>query len=150
MIEFCHSIISQFAGKMSNPHLVEELMANFWRMENEALTIKTTVLERHLDNLTARLLEANYHIDRLQSDLLHYRRALQLHRQNERVIVDRNGRHTLFRRNAQGVFVPVESMVESDISEPDEEDVRETARRLGFETDSEYDSDDIMTELMGM
>lgn len=134
---------------MDTRNIIHGLMSNYWRLENEQLHLKVATLNTQVDQLAANVCEQNVFIARLQSDILYYQRLTAAYRRHERVLINRHGQHVMFRRNEQGVFVAAEDILEGEELQTDEEDPEATARRLGFESDSDYESDDLMTMLMG-
>lgn len=145
----CHEFIYEIAGKMDSRNIVHGLMTNFWKEENEHLHNKVGVLNSQIDKLAGNVCEQNAFIARLQSEILYYQRLTSSYRRNERVLIDRNGRHVMYRRNDEGIFVAATDTLEGEDIQTDNEDPEEIARRLGFESDSDYESDDLMTMLMG-
>ena len=145
-------LISKFTGSMNNQdkaNIVEFLLQNYYIRENEALQQQVNWLQVLLFDKNKELREAgevlndaNARIASMQSDILYYQRVIAAQRRNERILIDRQGNSHVFRRNRQGAFVP-EDQVDSDSTDS------EFARQLGFD-DSDTESDDFMTSLMGM
>lgn len=128
-------------------NIVEFLLQNYYIKENEALQLQVNYLQvllfdKNRELETARS-AANNRIASMQSDILYYQRVIAAQRRNERILIDRSGNHHLFRRNRNGAFVP-EDQVDSSSTDS------EFARQLGFDdSDSDSESDDLMTMLMG-
>lgn len=129
-------------------NIVEFLLKNYYIKENEALQLQVNYLQvllfdknRELDGAAELLSEANQRIASMQSDILYYQRVIAAHRRNERILIDREGNRHVFRRNSNGAFVPEDQV---DTSSTDSE----FARQLGFD-DSDTESEDLMTQLMG-
>lgn len=131
-------------------NIVEFLLKNYYIKENEALQEQINYLQvllfdknRQLAEGADLLSEANRRISSMQSDILYYQRVVAAQRRNERILIDRQGNHHLFRRNANGAFVPAEEVTDSSTDS-------EFARQLGFDdSDSDSESEDLMTMLMG-
>ena len=130
-------------------NIVEFLLKNYYIKENEALQLQINYLQvllfdknRELESGVELLAEANRRIASMQSDILYYQRVVAAQRRNERILIDRQGQHHVFRRNANGAFVP-EDQIDSSSTDS------EFARSLGFDTDSDTESEDLMTMLMG-
>jgi hypothetical protein len=146
-------IIFEFAGKMKDEdkvNIVEFLLQNYYIKENEALQEQVNYLQvllfdknRELETMADILSEANRRIASMQSDVVYYQRVIAAQRRNERILIDRQGNHHMFRRNRNGAFVPVENVSDSSTD-------TEVNRQLDLENidDSDSDSDDIMTLLM--
>jgi len=131
-------------------NIVEFLLQNYYIKENEALQLQINWLQvilfdknRELSEAAELLSEANRRISSMQSDILYYQRVIAAQRRNERILIDRQGTHHVFRRNAHGAFVPENQVTDSSSTDS------EFARQLGFESDSDTESDDLMTMLMG-
>ena len=145
-------IIVEFAGKMKDEdkvNIVEFLLQNYYIKENEALQEQVNYLQvllfdknRELETMADLLSEANRRIASMQSDIVYFQRVIAAQRRNERILIDRQGNHHMFRRNRNGAFVPVENVSDSSTD-------TEVARQLEYDNnDSDSDSDDIMTLLM--
>ena len=131
-------------------NIVEFLLQNYYIKENEALQLQNNWYQvilfdknRELSDAAQLLNEANRRISSMQSDILYYQRVIAAQRRNERILIDRQGNQHVFRRNANGAFVP-EDQIETSSTDS------EFARQLGFDTDSDTESDDLMAELMGV
>ncbi len=129
---------------MDKPAIVDFLLSNFWRKENERLVIRNRLLEKEAERLASVLSDRNTDIALLQRRIRFLNRGYRRLQQRERVLVNQHGEHVLFRRNNSGVFVQVEE------DETETEDPEEIARRLGFEGASDDDSDEeLMSRLLG-
>jgi len=134
---------------MDTRNIIHGLMSNHWREENEALVSYIAKKNAQINKLADTVCEQNVLIARLQSDILFYQRLIATYRENERVLINRHGDPVIFRRNAEGVFVEATNVLEEEELQTEDEDPAETARRLGFDSDSDYQSDDLMDMLMG-
>lgn len=130
-------------------NIVEFLLQNYYIKENEALQLQVNYLQvllfdknRELETAAELISDANNRIASMQSDILYYQRVIAAQRRNERILIDRSGHHHVFRRNRNGAFVPEDQV---DNSSTDSE----FARELGFD-DSDTESEDLMTQLMGV
>lgn len=144
------------------PAIVNFLLSNHYIQENHALEVENALhqdkikqLQMENRTLTRRITSRNHQIaileERLQFNEYHHERQMAM----QRILVSVDGSCHVFRRMEDGVFVQVledaDETEEEDITEePEEEEVIEIARRLGFESDSDgYISDDLMRELLG-
>jgi hypothetical protein len=137
---------------MDIPNIINTCLKEFYINENNELhkvwsyyQNLVRVLEKENMALAHQLSQRNQHIASLQEDIERL--------SNRRVLVDIQGSLHIFRRNNEGIYVMVpeepDSDTESDNILNNSEEAEEIARRLGFESDSEYESDDLMTRLMG-
>lgn len=133
-----HYIKDNFALEQENNHLRQKIAA--LQHDNKLLTRRVATRDHRIGILEERLNFNEYH----------YEHQLRL----QRILVSVDGSCHVFRRNEDGVFVqvqedPDETEDESIIEPRTEEEPRDIARRLGFETDSDgYISDDLMRSLL--
>ncbi len=134
-------------------NIINEVLKEWYIEENLALTrlnANYQMLVRRLEGqivaLAHQVSTRNYHISRLQDQIVHST-------VRQRVLVDLNGSLHIFQRNADGIYIQVPEDVDDDETDSEnifeDEDPHDIARRLGFESDSEYESDDLMDRLMG-
>jgi|LakMenE01Jun11ns_1017448.scaffolds.fasta_scaffold9940042_3 uncharacterized coiled-coil protein SlyX len=98
--------------------------------ENEALANQLSAANREIAR-------QNQEIENLQDAVVMLQTEINTYENQHRILVDRNGRRAVFRRNFVGVFEEV-------VEEP----LREVRRRLNFDVEDDVDERELMDRLM--
>jgi hypothetical protein len=112
------------------PAIVNFLLSNFYIEENEALASQLSLANREIA-------ERDAQIEVLHDAIVMLQNEVSLLENQDRILVDRDGRRATFRRNADGVYQEVE-----------EEPLRSVRRRLNFDWIDEVDEREMMERLM--
>jgi hypothetical protein len=115
---------------MDKAAIVEFLITNKYIQENEALSNLLSFANRQIGERDAQIEVLHEAIIMLQDEIG------RLENQ-ERILVDRDGRQAVFRRDPSGVYTQVE-----------EEPIRQVRRRLNFDYVDEVDERELMEQLM--
>jgi hypothetical protein len=112
------------------PAIVNFLLSNFYIEENEALASQLSLANREIA-------ERDAQIEVLHDAIVMLQNEVSLLENQDRILVDRDGRRATFRRNDDGVYQEVE-----------EEPLRSVRRRLNFDWIDEVDEREMMERLM--
>jgi hypothetical protein len=110
--------------------IVQFLLSNHYIAENEALS-------KQLCRANREIAEKDSQIEVLHDAILMLQNEISLLENQNRILVDRNGNQTVFRRNDRGVYEEIE-----------EEPLRQVRRRLNFDWIDEVDEREMMERLM--
>lgn len=118
------------------------------------LNIEIRRLKRQVSRLSRTCSRRNQVIAELENRLVFLNSDFEQRLRMQRILVNVDNALYVFQRNADNVFEqvpedPDETESETEFDPPAEEEALETARRLGFEDDSDgYISDDLMRSLL--